>query len=57
MRYNVEHEAKVFFMVSTLPRDLEWHLILSLGGVKGGWGGGGSRRHSSPGLKYSNQMN
>lgn len=42
MRYNVEHEAKVFFMVSTLPRDLEWHLILSLGGVKGGWGGGGA---------------
>lgn len=56
MRYNVEHEAKVFFMVSTLPRDLEWHLILSLGG-EGGVGWGGSRRHSSPGLKYSNQMN
>lgn len=40
MRYNVEHEAKVFFMVSTLPRDLEWHLILSLGGVEGWWRGG-----------------
>lgn len=38
MRYNVEHEAKVFFMVSTLPRDLEWHLILSLGGWRGGGG-------------------
>lgn len=57
MRYNVEHEAKVFFMVSTLPRDLEWHLILSLGGGGGVVEGGGSRKHSSPGLKYSNQMN
>lgn len=45
MRYNVEHEAKVFFMVSTLPRDLEWHLILS----GGGGGGGGGRKALKPG--------
>lgn len=49
MRYNVEHEAKVFFMVSTLPRDLEWHLILSLGGVEGWWGGGGEQKALKPG--------